>query len=893
MAFSKQLDQVKDQFRDLSSTLEEVCENLKEPGSPPPSEILDEINSAIKSFEELKSSVTKWAESVQMPDTEAQELDSIKTITTLSENIMARQNRVQDEKVLEYINRARSIIYAKEGESFPPLEDFHKNLDKLEKRVSTSPISDEGQNERTQILKNRHPINGVLTLLEHGDELDQKNYDQISEIISEQYGHSFMIATVRRSLILPEIPDPKGPQPSDAEEDLEKPEQESANDLQTGEQAEIVKKIISEDVTDKDGITESKKEDEDISTKPVFCFNASETAHSIASSLLKSADCKFERGFPDLFWALIREKRFRLAYWLTYYAEKKALDMPLSSFFVEALIHGLAVQNATGSSVQRLTNIYSQKEFELELQEADDDAGIRLLMVSGVLRPSLFAPHTVAQTDVLKSSASLTDLNAFFAIVQAVEEFAQKLSPISTDSLTATQKDQQWKEQLDSLITDAENWLNEDKDMRNPILAQIWQGYLNEGELVHSLVSPIANNNEQQIEKVSKMIMDYNSDAEIRTRAQEDADQAANKAFNDDKFRYSTTLLETGIREAINFASCWVKLHNRRPSQISSYHRDSITTLQDKIQKHADTARNELNVFAEQHKDCKPILAGVDIAQHGLDAITGLFYGEISSTEDDKRVLLSAELLKIPNLELTEEWTPTEEALDNLGYYLVQHIALPDSDRTWEKALENQTANRNHWATEHILGMIAITEDDEIISKLKEERQKKISECITDLETNIERTEKKIVSSLNILTDQERSEFVLEIKGIDPKKVLNFMPANGRLSAIRKRIKEINDNRLDECRKQLETLTISEDDKRKIEAVLERNDVRTAEEFIAVLEKGEQLLDLGQNWVDRFKDFFPKAVNQYQKLLQTNPPQKIISNINNGSDKIKRRYCHN
>ena len=38
--FSEQLNQVKDQFQNLSTTLEEVCENLKGPGSPPSSEIL-------------------------------------------------------------------------------------------------------------------------------------------------------------------------------------------------------------------------------------------------------------------------------------------------------------------------------------------------------------------------------------------------------------------------------------------------------------------------------------------------------------------------------------------------------------------------------------------------------------------------------------------------------------------------------------------------------------------------------------------------------------------------------------------------------------------------------------------------------------------------------------
>ena len=91
--FLEQLDQVDNQFQDLRDTLKKVCKNLKEPGSPPPSEIPKKINSAIESFEELKSFVTEWAKSVQMPDTEAQELDSIKAITTFSKDITAHQGR--------------------------------------------------------------------------------------------------------------------------------------------------------------------------------------------------------------------------------------------------------------------------------------------------------------------------------------------------------------------------------------------------------------------------------------------------------------------------------------------------------------------------------------------------------------------------------------------------------------------------------------------------------------------------------------------------------------------------------------------------------------------------------------------------------------------------------
>lgn len=931
--FPEQLDQVKNQFQDLRTTLEEVCENLKEPGSPPPSEILKEINSAIESFEELKSTVTKWAEAVQMPDTEAQELDSIEAITTFSKNIVAHQDHLQqDEKVLEYINRARSIIYAKEGGSFPPLdlEDFRSNLDNLEKRVSTSPISDEGQNERTQILENRHPINVVLTFLEHRDELDNESRGQALAIILQEYGPAFMGAAASRgSLILQEIPVPEGPQPPDTEEESEEPEPKGADDLPVDEQAEVQQEKIpeepptvktekepdesetesiddlpvdgqapievegkkekteSKDVPDRDSITEQKEEIdtdlllEDVSTEPVFCFGASETAQSIAADLSKSTDGKLERGVPDLFWALIqenRENRLSLAYWLSRYVENKGLDLPfiLPSYFVEALIHGLTIQNNTGSSASCLANIYNREKFEfLESGEARYKESIRLLVVCGTLRPSLFAPHTGAQT-LLKSITPLPGLDAFFAIGQAVEKFAVQ-GPIITDSLTDAKDDQRWQGELDNLIEEAKKWLVDQAPkmaMKNNILNKIWRNYVKEGNLVHNLVFPVAEDKDQQVKDLSAMISKLSN---IQTFAQEVATQAAGRRFD-----YRPRLLENGIQKAVDFASRWVKLYDQRPKK--DYRTDLSRTLRllDEIQQYKDTAREQLNDFAEQHKDFKPILAGVAVSHHVLDAITELFHGGQLPPEDDERVLRSAELLKIPGLELTKKWMPTEETLNNLGDHLVQHIALPDSDRTWEKALENQTKNRNHWATEHILGMMAVTEDDETISKLKEERQKKIGECITTLETNIEITEKKIRSSLNILTDQERSTFVQQIEGIDLNKVLNFGLEHYRLKMIQNKIEQTKENCIKECKKRLEGLHISKDDRQKIDVVLGRGDIETAEEFIAIFEKGGELSDPDEdNWVDQFQEFFPKSVKEFEELFKEKQPQRIISRIRN------------
>lgn len=929
--FLKQLGQVQDQFRNLSTTLEEVCENLKGSDSSPPSEIMEEIiNSANKSFEELKSCVIEWAKSVQMPDIpDAQELDSIKAITTFSKDIVTHQDNVQqDEKVLGDINRARSIKYVREGESFEGLEQFRRDLNNLKNRISTSPISKEVQKDKSRILEDKHWINDLFTLLECGDELDDERYGQISDIISEKYGRTFEAAAVRRRLILPDQEEP--PPPPDIKEKPEESKPESTDDLPVDGQVEVQQEEIpegspttttqkkpdksgsesvadlpieektpieveakkektkSKDALDKDVITEVKQErDPDLPDKAVpaelgFCFNASETAQSIASSL-KSADYTFERGFPDLFWALIRENRLDLAYWLARYVENKKLDLSFTppSYLVEALIHGLAVQNETDSSSHCLYDIYNEKFESLESNESSYDAGIRLLVMAGALRPSLFAPHAGAHT-VLKSHAPLLGLDAFFNIGQAVEKFAEQGLPIITDTLTDAKDDQQWQEELDSLIEEATEWLERASKMRMKYrpLERIWQGFVTDGKWVHNFVSPVVKNDESKIKDVWVMIQQCGSKRRIKDQVETQVDRIVNH-----KLKCGLDPLERGVQEAINFASRWVKLYKQRPRQSQDYRTGLIKTLREEIQQHIDAAKDELTAFAERHEDFKPILAGVAISRHVLEAITEIFNGEPSLPESNERFLLSAELLKIPNLELTEEWMPTEETLDNLGYYLVQYIALLESDRTWEKAFANQIQHRNHWATGNILDLMAIKEEDKTVSQLGEIRQDEIGKCITALENDIKITKNKIENSVwnGILTDQERLEFARQAERINPKEVLNFIPEIHKLKKIRNQIEEINKNHIDGCKQRLGKLSISNDDENRIDAVLKRGDVGTAEEFIAILEKGEQLPDLSEdNRIDLFQDFFPKAIREFEELFKEKQPQRIISRIKNG-----------
>ena len=202
------------------------------------------------------------------------------------------------------INRARSIKYAKEGESFPPLDDFLRKLDKLEKRVSTSPISDEGQNDRTQIFENKHPINYVLKLLDPEYELDFENHGQDLEIISQEYGPTFMgVVATPGSLILPDLKGPQPP-PPDAEEKPKKPEQKSAEDLEK-------KETESEDATDLDDVQEVATQDDGLSSETHTDSSEESDASDVEGIQLTNAE-KIEAEIA----VALERGRFGIAYHL-------------------------------------------------------------------------------------------------------------------------------------------------------------------------------------------------------------------------------------------------------------------------------------------------------------------------------------------------------------------------------------------------------------------------------------------------------------------------------------------------------------------------------------------------------------------------------------------------
>lgn len=844
MAFSKQLDQVKDQFRDLSSTLEEVCENLKEPGSPPPTEILDEINSAIESFEELKSSVTKWAESVQMPDTEAQELDSIKAITSLSENIEAHQGRLQDAKVLRDINRARSIQYAKEGEPFPPLDDFLRKLDKLENRVSTSPISDEGQNDRTQIFKNKHPINYVLKLLEPEYELDFENHGQDLEIISREYGPTFMgVVATPGSLILPDLKGPQPP-PPEAEEKPKKPEQKSTEDREK-------KEIEAEDATDLDDMQEVATQDDDLSSETHTDSSEESDASDVEDIQLTDTE-KIEAEIA----VALERGRFGIAYHLA----RTTPEVLPNSHAVKFIASNYVTDKDSPVNSNLLSGLaYKMRDEVLEILNEKPDSvqhSYATLMTSAALTPAL-TTHSEPIALLLESlDPYLAGMPSLRTLAQTVVKASRSPINIPVEQLHGGSSFEKWIQEAQALQKEGKDWIENERQLRMNFIAardvrdkilDIWEKLLVKPSVKEIDIAAIVSaakhwqqNGEREIDNIDK------------------ENRGSRTGKNPIRNPVRTNLLNK-ISSILGFADRWNKLGTPTPDEGQEFVTQLVNELRDAGQEHGRKALNEVTKIETP-------LAHIseNLIQQYLDK-----FKKPDSQVPDSRLrlqdLLNGDLLVDPIVQLDNLGHPKDPITIKLLLHLTKQDE-PDFQTGIIKRAKRGDFQGANEALEFVERSGKFDEDyiDSIRIQVEEDRSR-VEQKLKDKSTKIG-NQLDIAYARGILTEKDTNEWRDFIP--DPttfSQVNNFKLFFEELNEVEKFINNANQKRCEEMYKRLARVEKAPQEAvERIKYAIQDGRLQVAEDYIERIENNDKLPDPDAETGDRsFDHFFPEFVKKY------------------------------
>ena len=742
------------------------------------------------------------------------------------------------------------------------LEDFHRNLDKLEKRVSTSPISDEGQNERIQILENRHPINGVLTLLEHGDELDQESYDQISEIISEQYGHSFMIATVRGSLIPPEIPAPKGPQPPDAEEESEEPEQESADDLPVDGQAEVQQKEISEESTttttekepDKfgsesvddlpvDGQAEVQQEETSEVTPVVISEEEPEKSKLDTSEQIETEIAvALERG------------RFGIAYHL---ARTTPGVLP-SSHAVKFIASNYVSDKDSPVNSNLLSGLAGKMRDEnLEVLNKKPDSvqhSYAALITSAALTPAL-TTHSEPIALLLESlDPHLAGLPSLRTLVQTVVKTSRSSTNIPIDQLHGGGSFEKWIQEAQALQKEVKGWIESERQLRMNFVAardvrdkifDIWEKLLVKPSVKEIDITAIASaakhwqqNGEREIDNIDK------------------ENRGSRTSSNPIRSTVRTNLLNK-ISDVLTFADRWGKL-GTPPNEGQEFVTQLVNELRDAAQEHGSKALKEVAKI-----ETSLVRIAENLIQQYLDKFKK---ADIQALDSRLRLrdLLNGDLLAEPSVMLDDAGHPKDPVTPEL----LRRLAKQDEPNFQTSILKRAKKGDFQGAYETLdfverRGCLDEDDIDSIRIRVDEERshvEKNLNDKVSEISNRLD-----IAYARGILTEQETDELRDFILQTDFSKVEDFKEHLANHEFVNGEINEANKKQRDKMKRRLELLeNVPQEAVKRIEEAIQDNRFEVAEDYIERIENNDMLPDPDAEAKEHpFDHFFPEFVKKY------------------------------
>ena len=885
--FSEQLDQVKDQFQDLSTTLEEVCENLKKPGSPPPPEILEEIiNSANNIFKELKSCVTEWAKSAQMPDIpDAQDLDSIKAIMTFSKKIVSHQH-LQDEeneKVLADINRALSIEHAEEGESFEGLEQFRRDLNNLKSRVSTPPVSDKGQNDRTQILKNKHLINDLFTLLECEDTLDDKRHSQIYEIISKKYGRTFASAATRGNLIFTEIIDTEVPQPlpPDTREKPDEPEPERADDLPIDEQAEVQQeKTESEDVPDKDGIVPEVATEDNLPSEIHPDSSDESDASDVEGIQLTSAE-KIEVEIA----VALEQGRFGIAYHLARATPgvlpgSQAVKFVASNYVTDenSPVAPELPSNLAERMMVEVPEILNQKPNLIQHSYA-------ALITSASLASALIAPGEPVAQLLDSLEFHLGDMPSLRTLAQTVAETSRTGVYISVEQLHGGDSFKQWTQDAQALQKKGEDWIGDERQSRIH--------YAPANRVWHRILAVWEEENRPSIGRLFELLSEPVEKIDIKAIAsvvrhwrQNDAREIANI---DQAFRPAQAVpnpidgnahasLMSKIKEALDFADHWDKLLKGRPNEGQGFDTKVVNKLRNAVHEHGE------NALLEVVRLKTPIARRAqNLVQHYLDK----FKDADSQVPDSLRLrdLLNGDLLADPSVQLDNTGRPKDPVETELLLRLAKQDE-PDFQIGIMKRAEDGDFLGAYEALDFVERSRRLGEEDiaHVRNKVEDLRSLVVQEIETKSSTTGDRLD--VAYARGILTAEEKDELRGWIPNADFSVVDNFKQFFDALDFVSEQIFTANQKRRDELNQRLSPLeNVPPEAEKRIEEAIQHSRFIVAEDYIERIEHNDALPE-SETETRSFDHFFPEFVKKYADFQ--NETSDAITRI---KDALKHREC--
>ncbi len=497
-----------------------------------------------------------------------------------------------------------------------------------------------------------------------------------------------------------------------------------------------------------------------------------------------------------------------------------------------------------------------------------NDIYLDLLYWTGFVIPALTAPQTGAAALIRGVNLgcqhqSLLPIDPFKALNDAVIDLTGKVKNLTPDMLKGGKLEEtrtNLHSRVSTFIANAP---------RQAILYQpatiVWRDICKNGRLASAARIILGKGNARDVDEIYETIKIFSETRKLRLYVNE-VDRRINRRANGIEAR-AIDQIQGHAEEMLDCAREWIKLQEIQTNE--DYIAKQITSFHLCLQRARTGIDSSLREMGKMNLSAYGDLARLscEFTWKHLKVLTGL--EEMPPSDVAEIGGWQAELYRIPQLDIDEQYRICGEAEGKARTIVEAYARKPSSI---EKSLRERLKRGDIFGARELMRFMP--QDDGRLPDLETE----ICDEETAWSNRINEKLKAIKSlfdtnrSMGLMDETESTEIdenIVRLLDISKAKTIRFNELDARCEELSRKMCGLRDKRAEEVRQELDKLRgrTSDQDIRRIRAILDSGDVLTAREYIGRLDEGGSLSDIELSRRDVWREFFPDTARELAKML--------------------------
>lgn len=600
-------------------------------------------------------------------------------------------------------------------------------------------------------------------------------------------------------------------------------------------------------------------------------LSASGTAAELAREILAAGGEELAEALRcELVAALVREGLPALAYHVS-----SRLTDPLAppTWLLGALTLAPELKHPAGLIEDACRQFFAAFTPRLPNVAPGWERGMSLLRTAAALRPSIFAPTSLASNLLRDLHFPGGGLDRTYELCEIVAENSVPGRALDPHLLSAILDSAAREESLRQRMQEAERWLEEGPRRSLLFGTDVWRKWHEPGQLLFNLLDPVRRNDLSQLHAVRALIDDLTDPTQVSVRASETMRLLQSGPRVREIEARALRQLQARCAEAAHLAGRWIAYHEAPNDHVTAARLRAAEAFHQQLVSLVDSAAAEARTESERVDCCVLEAAGAAALQRALAALalTLTDAARLSGEERPPEEVLNADLLLVTGIDLDPDWS-IATAMEAVPDEIVLSLAagLPN----WELAYDQRVKQHDHAGTGLLLGIgERVGVPAHLVRALEEARPQRIAESRETLRRAADQARQTVEQATvhGLLSETDRARLMIPIERA--WRALNEPGLDLRLRRLFAELRETGDEvarkreeRMARLRDRIARLPASVDPaaRTRIERAAAKGDVYTAEEFIGLVDAGAALPPAEPEHVaaSHFDSFFPDLVRE-------------------------------